>query len=155
MDVMNEKRCCLAVLDGLANAGKACLALHEVGSSKLFISILRRPGDKDERTNVFRVPSIGAVLCDGPLTEVLTAQLEQQRRALSLGDGGGSGAAEDAALLVFLQHLGVPATRYTPYEQALKIGHILMILQGAEEALRRACEALRVISVDEPILYFG
>ena len=149
---MDEKRCCMAIVDGIASAGRARLALQRIGTLELLISMLRKPLDQDSGVAVHRISAVGAVICDGPLAGRLGAVADLP---LPLPDRQSLGNRGIGDFRILLDDLAVPQDRHATYEEALKGGHVLIILQGTEDALRGACDALRPLAVHEPILYFG
>jgi|GEM_PF-4270804 len=136
----NAKACCLAIFGGLGETAMACLELCLDSGAGSQMSLLRRPGADEGPTRIFRFARIGALICAGPLAQDLAIRQ----------DGLGS---EFGDLHDVLGALAIPPHHHAAYERALTAGHVLFILQGPEQRLRRQCRALANSTLEMPVLY--
>ncbi len=137
---MRSKDCCLAVVKDLQNAGRICLELHLSASVDVAVSIFGKPGVQADSADFLRIKGIGTVVCRGAVARKL--------KELTMEQPDGSLCFEDVLKLI-----GIPAHHKDAYEQALRTGLIIMVLQGADGPLRRLCGILEENALEKPVLY--
>jgi len=137
---MRSKDCCLAVVKDLQSAGRICLELHLNASADVAVSVFGKPDVQADSTDFLRIKGIGIVVCRGAVARKL--------KELPMEQPDGAMCFEDV-----LNSIGVPAHHKDTYEQALRAGLIIMVLQGSGEPLRRLCGILEESSLEKPVLY--
>ena len=137
---IKQKSCCMVVLPDLHTAGLACLELHLKNPITLAVSMLNKPEIKDSDADFFRVKSIGAITCRGAVAQTLTRQIAiQNKQHIEMKD--------------LLNLIGIPSLHEDIYDQALKSGLVVLVLQGDGESLRQGCHLLKQVSIGKPVLY--
>jgi len=134
--------CCLAVMSDLSAAGLACLELHLGNSLNLAISVLNKPEADANCRNFIRVKSVGTIVCRGCIARTL------KQRSIGSGD-----ALWEMSTLLNL--VGVPEHHEGIYNQALKSGLVIIILQGLSAPVRQGCQILNDKALGKPVLYLG
>ncbi len=137
---MSSRDCCLAVVQDLQSAGLVCLELCLEGTKDVAISLCGKPDAQSDSADFLRIKGIGTLICRGAVARKL--------KKLPMAQPNGSMCFEDVLNIV-----GVPAHHKDTYEQALKSGLIIMILQGFGEPLRSGCRILEDYSLEKPVLY--
>lgn len=131
---------CLVVLPDLQAAGLVWLELHLEISVNLAISILNKSDGDVGCRDLLRVKSVGKVMCRGSVARTL----EQQSVARD------NGLWEITELLNLIN---VPAHYEDIYDQALKSGLVILVLQGEREPLRQGCHILEDLPMGKLVLY--
>jgi len=137
---IKEKSCCMVVLPDLHTAGLACLELHLKNPMSLAVSMMNKPDKIVDNEDFFRVKSIGTIICRGFIAQTLTRQITAQNKAhIEMKD--------------LLTLIGIPTLHEEIYDQALKSGLVVLLLQGDGESLRQGCHLLKEVSIGKPVLY--
>ncbi len=138
---MSGNHYCLAILDALKRERPDDPDLQYLRDSGLEVSLLRKAENGDDDVRIFRLPEIGAVICEGPLTQKLLTSLTGPRD-------------EYRSFATMLNDMGVPGHHHGGYGQALLNGHTLIILRGSGRKLRMLSRIIEELTTEKPILYF-
>ncbi len=138
---MSGNHYCLAILNASGHKLRSGPDLQDLRDSGLEVSLLRKAGNGDDDVPIFRLPEIGAVICEGPLAQKLLTSLTGPRD-------------EYRSFATMLNDMAVPEHHHGGYEQALLNGHTLIILRGSGHKLRTLSRIIEELTTEKPILYF-
>ncbi len=150
---MKQEQCCLVLFSHRKEAERAIAGLQVTDPDHAAISMIRKPDCDDETTLFIRLPRIGAVVCNGPFSQILQVRDLQNpfwegRHSSEGKSGNGLGG-----LAAALHEIGVPGSWHSAYEKAILHKQILLLAYGSEDAMRKLCCSLSGTSVYEPVLY--
>jgi len=149
------KHCGLVVLGRLDDVRGAVAALGAGGIARRDFAILRKPVEGDDMGGIIRLPRIGAVVCDQPLSDLLLSLSADNCRRDEGGDIDAELSNALTGLAAALDELGVPSNRHVGYEEALLHDKILLIAHGPESVVRHFCRIVENIGFNKPVLHLS